>query len=139
MHRRIPSSLVWLALLIAATIAVAALSGVVLYLKTRQAARSQAEAMTGGSWRPGALAIARYQCGSCHVIPGISGATGKVGPDLTGVGTRAIIAGNQSNDPDALARFIAHPQRIRPDGAMPEMSVSDAEARDIAAYLYAQK
>ncbi|MFD1786210.1 c-type cytochrome [Sphingomonas floccifaciens] len=120
-------------------IVVAAASGAILYLQTRHAARTQADAMTAGSWRRGELAIARYQCGSCHIIPGISGATGAVGPDLTGVGTRAIIAGDQSNDPVALARFIAHPQRVRPGGAMPEMGVSDGEARDIAAYLYAQE
>ncbi len=129
--------MIWLALLIATAIVGAAVSGVTLYLQTRDAARVQADAMTGGDWRRGKAAIARYQCGSCHVIPGIYGATGQVGPDLTGIGTRAIFAGDQANDPAALARFIAHPQRVRPGGAMPELGIGEADARNIAAYLYA--
>lgn len=139
MHRRrIPSSLIWLTLLIAAAVAAAGASGVVLYLQTRHAKRVQADAMTGGDWQRGKTAIVRYQCGSCHVIPGVDGATGQVGPDLTGIGTRVIFAGDLANNPAALTRFILCPQRVRPGSAMPELGVGRYEARSIAAYLYAQ-
>lgn len=137
--RPVPSSMIWLALLVAIAVVGAVASGVTLYLQTRHAAGVQADAMTGGNWRRGKEMIARYQCGSCHAIPGIRGATSQVGPDLTGVATRAIIAGRLSNDPAVLADFIRHPQRRRPGSAMPELGVREAEARDIAAYLYAQK
>ena len=33
--------------------------------------------------------IAKYQCGLCHVIPGVEGAVGQVGPSLAGLGERA--------------------------------------------------
>lgn len=136
--RRVPASLVWLAILVAAAIGVAVVAGATLYWQTRHAARVRADAMTGGDGRRGRIAIVRHQCGACHVIPGIDGATGQVGPDLTEIATRTIIAGKWSNDPDTLARFIAHPQRLRPGGAMPELGVTPGEACDIAAYLYAR-
>jgi len=33
-------------------------------------------------------------------------------------------------------RWIQHPQKLEPGTAMPEMNVTDGDARDIAAYLY---
>ena len=40
------------------------------------------------------------------------------------------------NSPANLVRWIRDPQGVVPGNAMPNMGVSDAEARDIAAYLY---
>lgn len=81
-------------------------------------------------------AIAQYGCGSCHVIPGVSGANGRVGPPLTDFGDRAYIAGRARNEPEILVRWLLVPQSIDPETVMPPTGLSDSEARDIAAYLY---
>jgi len=134
-----PSSLVLLGLLVVLCIVAAAAAGGTLYVQARHAAQTQAAAITGGDWRQGRRAIARYACGSCHLIPGVRGANGTVGPDLTGVGLRAELAGTLPNDPRAMVGWLMHPQRIAPGSGMPEQGVTERDARDIAAYLYAQR
>lgn len=84
----------------------------------------------------GKLVIVRYGCGSCHEIPGIPLADGRVGPPLANFGERTVVAGVLPNTPDQLTRWIAHPQEVVPGNAMPEMGLSDRDARDAAAYLY---
>lgn len=79
--------------------------------------------------------LAQYQCGSCHAIPEVPAARGGVGPPLDRFGARSYIAGHIPNQPDALARFIAAPQALVPGTLMPDMGVSAADARDMAAYL----
>src|SRR6185312_13621907 len=69
----------------------------------------QTTAPTGGASDAGARALTRYGCGSCHTIPGIVGAHGKVGPSLDGVAGRSYIAGQLSNQPSNLERWIEHP------------------------------
>jgi cytochrome c1 len=63
-------------------------------------------------------------------------ATGRVGPPLTGFGTRVYIAGTVPNDPDALVQWIRDPRSLQPRTAMPDVGVSEADARHLAAYLY---
>jgi cytochrome c1 len=87
----------------------------------------------------GRVAIERFGCGSCHDIPGVRGANGMVGPPLTHWSQRRIIAGEMENTPDHLITWITMPQAVEPGTAMPNMGVSDGEARDIAAYLYSIK
>jgi cytochrome c2 len=36
-----------------------------------------------------------------------------------------------------MIRWIQHPQRLAPGSAMPDLGVSETDARDMAAYLYA--
>lgn len=97
----------------------------------------QARAMSGGGEPArGAEAIRTYGCGSCHQIPGVAGAAGLVGPPLADWLQRASVAGQLPNTPENLVRWIQHPQRQRPGTIMPEMSVTESDARDIAAYLY---
>jgi cytochrome c len=81
-------------------------------------------------------AIKRYGCGTCHSIPGVVGADGVVGPELDNISRRSLLAGQIPNTPDNLMLWIQHPQLVRPGGDMPEMGVSDTDARNIAAYLY---
>jgi cytochrome c1 len=78
-------------------------------------------------------------CGSCHVIPSVPGAVGQVGPPLTHFAKRAYIAGEVPNNGDFLVQWISVPQSIEPGTAMPNLGVSNAQARDIAAYLYGLK
>jgi cytochrome c2 len=84
----------------------------------------------------GRVAIARYGCGSCHLVPGVRGADGMVGPPLIQWSRRAYIAGRLPNTPSDLVQWIVAPQAIEPGTAMPMLGVSVDEARDIAAYLY---
>ena len=90
----------------------------------------------GGDPDRGKVAIADYGCGACHVIPGVRGAHGMVGPPLTQFARRAYIAGEAPNTTRALVQWISSPQSIEPGTAMPNLGISDARARDIAAYLY---
>lgn len=86
----------------------------------------------------GAEAIQTYGCGSCHVIPGIRRADGLVGPSLENLRARAFIAGRLPNSLDSLVRWIMMPQYYDPGVAMPDLHVSEPDARAIAAYLYDQ-
>ena len=83
----------------------------------------------------GASLIRSYGCGTCHVVPGIADANGHVGPPLTQIGRRIYIAGLLRNNPDNLVAWLRDPQRIVPGNAMPDMGMSEADARAIAAYL----
>ena len=92
--------------------------------------------LTGGSPRRGEAAIRKYGCGSCHEIPGVPGADASVGPSLQGIAGRSYLAGMLTNSPQNMRTWIMHPQQVVPGNAMPDMGVTEPEARDIAAYLY---
>jgi cytochrome c len=94
-----------------------------------------AQAGEMGDARRGALLIAQYQCGACHVIPGMAAARGAEGPPLTSFGLRSYIAGRVPNRPDLLARWIARPSDLVPSATMPDMGVPAQDARDMAAWL----
>ena len=79
--------------------------------------------------------LAQYQCGSCHAIPGVPAASGKLGPTLQAFGKRSYIAGQIPNRPDALVRWIVEPASLVPGTTMPSMGVSVVDARAMAAYL----
>jgi cytochrome c2 len=95
-----------------------------------------AEAVTGGDADAGREALARRPCGGCHEIPGVRGAQGKVGPSLSGFAGRAYVDGRLTNSPDNVVAWIVDPHAIDPQNAMPATGVGQAEARDMAAYLY---
>jgi cytochrome c len=119
-------------------VAAAGTGGVTLYVQNRAQTRTQAESITAGKVANAPAHFAAYGCGSCHVIPGIHGANGQVGPDLNGISKRAAVAGSLPNDPKVMILWLQHPQALRPGSAMPEMGVTDAAARDMAAYLYSR-
>jgi cytochrome c2 len=93
---------------------------------------------TGGNPEHGKDAIGRHGCAACHTIDGIS-SEAMVGPPLTRMAARTYLAGNMQNTAANLIRFIQHPRAVHNDTAMPEMGLTDEEARDIAAYLYTYK
>jgi len=90
----------------------------------------------GGDATLGKQAMTKYGCGSCHIIPGIEGAVGRVGNPLLGFGDRSDIAGVAGNTPDNLIKWIQRPQDLNPASKMPYLGVTEKDARDIAAYLY---
>jgi cytochrome c len=90
----------------------------------------------GGDPGRGESLIYVQGCGSCHTIPGVTGARGTVGPPLARWSRRDFIAGELPNTPDNLVRWIVNAPAIEPGTDMPNLGLSEAEARDIAAYLY---
>lgn len=101
--------------------------------------RLNAQRLTGGDPTRGKQAIAQYGCGACHTIPGIQGANALVGPPLSQIASRSYIGGVLANTPDNMIRWIQNPPAVDPLTAMPNLHVSNAEARDIASYLYTLK
>lgn len=97
---------------------------------------------TGPTVRIGESPGGRTCCSTAlPTAPLVSGAAilvavGAVGPPLPGVGRRTCVAGEVPNTPRFMVRWIENPQAIEPGTAMPNLGVSDAQARDIAAYLY---
>lgn len=91
---------------------------------------------TGGDPGRGKDIIVVKSCGSCHTIPGIRGADGVVGPPLYFFSRRTYVAGEVPNTPDNLKQWVQSPQSIEPKTAMPNLGLSDQQARDVAAYLY---
>lgn len=83
----------------------------------------------------GATLIRSYGCGSCHTVPGIEDANGVVGPPLIQIGRRIYIAGILRNTPDNMIAWLRDPQRFVPGNAMPDMGMSERDAREVAAYL----
>ena len=96
----------------------------------------QAEKAPGGNAAAGRAALERYQCGVCHVIPGVAGANGLVGPPLTQYAKRVYIAGKLPQDPALLARWIQDAPALDNGTAMPNVGVTAPDARDMVAYLY---
>jgi cytochrome c1 len=94
------------------------------------------EIVPGGNARVGARLIESFRCGACHMIPGIKGADGLVGPPLTLFARRSYVGGEAPNTPPNLIRWIQDPQSIEPGTAMPDLGLNEQQARDVAAYLY---
>ncbi|MDQ4134461.1 MAG: c-type cytochrome [Actinomycetota bacterium] len=91
--------------------------------------------VTVGNPELGKRAISRYGCGSCHTIPGVKGADSLVGPPLIHFSKRSFIAGRLPNNEENLTRWILDPQAVEPGTAMPNLQVTEQDARNIAAYL----
>lgn len=90
----------------------------------------------GGDADRGRIALKNLECGACHVIPGVRGAHSRVGPSLANYARHSYIAGKWPNEPERLVAWILDPPAMAPLTAMPKVSMSDRDARDIAAYLY---
>ncbi|HVS76051.1 MAG TPA: c-type cytochrome [Steroidobacteraceae bacterium] len=94
------------------------------------------DTVPGGNPRVGAHLIESYRCGACHMIPGIKGADGLVGPPLILFARRTYVGGELPNTPPNLIRWIEDPSAVEPGTAMPALGLNPQQARDVAAYLY---
>lgn len=92
--------------------------------------------VAGGDAVRGRELITEYGCGACHIVPGVPGARGTVGPSLRSLADRAYIAGELTNAPGDLTRWLINPPYFSQDTAMPDLGVTEADARDMVAYLY---
>lgn len=84
----------------------------------------------------GKRALQEYGCGACHVIPGIANASGRVGPRLTDIHEQIYLGGVLANTPENMIRWIRFPEEVAPNTAMPNLNVSEEEAKHMASYLY---
>ena len=67
-------------------------------------------------------------CAACHVI---SGAGGKVGPDLTTIG--------KTMDSGFLYKWLKNPQAVKPATIMPNQNLTDKELKPLVKYLTSLK
>jgi len=135
--RRAGARRAW-ALVLLLGVAVVLAAGFVIYnqVRTSMEQRQAAMAVIGGDPSRAPAILGTYGCIGCHTIPGISGATGQVGPDLANIARRVYVAGVVTNTPRNLIDFIIDPKSIDPKTAMPTTGISPREAADVAAYLY---
>jgi sulfur-oxidizing protein SoxX len=84
----------------------------------------------------GLVVMESVGCGACHAIPGVKWPTGTVGGSLNGFAERPLIAGRLPNQPDTLVAWLKDAPSLSPTTGMPPMPITEAQARDVAAYLY---
>ena len=100
---------------------------------TRQS--QPARAPTTAAQRRGRSLFLQGACASCHTIRGTP-ASGDVGPDLTHLGDRSMLAGlaipNRRAD---LARWIVDSQEIKPGNQMPNIRLTRPGLADLVDYL----
>lgn len=95
-----------------------------------------ARELVQGNSEAGRALIHDVACGVCHVIPGVPGARGAVGPSLDGFAQRSFIGGITPNRPANLMRWVRDAPALSPETAMPPMPLSEEQAVDVVAYLY---
>jgi cytochrome c2 len=83
-----------------------------------------------------AKALIGARCGSCHSVPGVLNADGRVGPPLAGIARRQVIAGYFPNSRETMVRWIMAPQSMLPRNAMPNTGLTRDQAEKVADYLY---
>lgn len=95
---------------------------------------------TSSEVRAGASLFTYYACASCHYLRGVNG-TGTqpsvdYAPNLTHIGSRSLLAaGAVSNTPAHMEQWLLNPDTVKPGVHMPNFQLSEAQARDLSAYL----
>jgi cytochrome c oxidase subunit 2 len=105
----------------------------------------------------GEAALIKGGCIACHMISGNRVAVGRLGPNLTHVGSRSTIAGAQfPNSTEYLARWLKNAPKMKPGSKMPVLGqgethpatgetvkapagLTDQDIMDLVAYLQALK
>ena len=82
-------------------------------------------------------------CSVCHTVRDSMHSTmaqGKLGPDLTHLMSRDMIAaGLLKNSRGSLHGWIANPQELKPGSRMPRIPMSPQKLHELVAYLEALK
>jgi cytochrome c oxidase subunit 2 len=101
---------------------------------------SAAKPARGPAYAEGEKLFKAKGCVACHSLAAHNAPKGMVGPNLADVGARAYIAaGTLKNDDANLARWIREPQSIKKGVLMPNLGVTEEEAKSLVAYLRAQQ
>jgi cytochrome c oxidase subunit 2 len=90
---------------------------------------------TAGSAAQGQQDVTSLACANCHSIRGTA-AQGRVGPDLTHVGSReTLAAGRLQNTPTQMSAWLHDPDDFKPGSHMPNLRLTPVQLNDITAYL----
>ncbi len=104
---------------------------------SREGRKSSGTVSRGGDPASGKELVETIGCKGCHVIGDddrmrvARGFSFDIAPELTRAGSKL--------DPDWLFRWIKNPREYRPTTPMPNLRLSDREARDIVAYIMTLK
>jgi cytochrome c oxidase subunit 2 len=97
--------------------------------------RAPADSSARSDAAAGAKVFASTACALCHTVRGTR-AGGRLGPDLTHVaGRRMIAAGTVPNTRGNLLGWIENPQAFKPGTLMPAVPLDGGQLDDLAAYL----
>jgi cytochrome c len=119
--------------------AVILLAGIIGYSHWQWGGRGSGDetwVVRGGDPQQGRQPILRHGCGACHVIDGVRRANGRVGPKLQDIHEQIYLGGVIPNTAENMVLWIMFPQKFNPRSAMPDLDVTEQDARHIAAYLY---
>jgi cytochrome c oxidase subunit 2 len=84
----------------------------------------------------GRALFASAQCAYCHTVRGAYTAARSLGPDLTHIASRRMLAAaSLENTRQNMARWITGAQRIKPGSRMPDIQLSAQELEALLAYL----
>ena len=76
-------------------------------------------------------------CTACHVIEGVQGAVGTVGPNLTHIASQKY--NNFPNDQEFFKQWVNDPQTAKPGTPMPKLGLNDEELNNVVTYLLTLK
>ena len=75
-------------------------------------------------------------CIGCHTVKGNPLAQGKVGPNLTHLGSRTTIAsGVLPNDAGSMHKWLSNPPGVKPGSKMPNLGLNEEQIQKLTAYL----
>jgi cytochrome c len=100
---------------------------------TRRGAR--AAAVIGGDPKHGRLLLRSTGCAGCHDVAQVNGANATVGAPLSSL-SRRVYMGVVLNTPENLSRWLRNPRLIDLMAAMPNVGLTEQDARGVAAFLY---
>ena len=84
----------------------------------------------------GSKLFAAKACTGCHSLNAVKFSKALIGPNLANIGSRRYIAaGTLLNTEDNLTHWIQHPWSVKHGVLMPELGLSETDARTLAAYL----
>lgn len=99
------------------------------------AQRQPAAPPTAALAQHGARLFQQKGCVACHAITGTP-AQADVGPDLTHVGSRKMVAaGLLTNTASHLTRWLQNPQAVKPGSLMPNLGLHATDTAALVAYL----
>ena len=101
-----------------------------VWIKNQQQPAQQGPAVVAGR-----KVFERQACMNCHTVSGTT-ATGRFGPDLSHLISRATLAsGAMDNTPANLRQWVKSPDTFKRGALMPAMQLTDEQLDQVTAYL----
>jgi cytochrome c oxidase subunit 2 len=98
------------------------------------------ESAQGAEYAAGEKLWTAKGCLACHALNAVDAPKGMVGPNLANVGARSYLAaGTLKNTDENMARWIRDPHAIKKGVLMPNLGVTEPEARALVAFLRAHR